>query len=65
LTGRTFFIQSENISSKDGTTSALHKALEAFQRSLQVCEELRSKGDVKEVEYFEMKARLYLNIGKS
>lgn len=42
---------------------ALHKALDAFQKSLYVCEDLKVKGNVKEVEYFEMKARLYLNIG--
>lgn len=62
FTGRTFFIQSENINKED-ITSTLHKALDAFQKSLQVCEELRMKGEVPEVEYFEMKARLYLNIG--
>ncbi|XP_061196939.1 tonsoku-like protein [Saccostrea echinata] len=61
--GRTYFIQSENMNNKEACNSVLQKALDAFQKSLQVCEELKKKGDVKEVEYFEMKARLYLNIG--
>ncbi|XP_062583507.1 LOW QUALITY PROTEIN: tonsoku-like protein [Saccostrea cucullata] len=61
--GRTYFIQSENMNNKEGCNAVLQKALDAFQKSLQVCEELKKKGEVKEVEYFEMKARLYLNIG--
>lgn len=61
--GRTYFIKSENTNNSESTTAALHKALDAFQKSLHVCEDLKVKGNVKELEYFEMKARLYLNIG--
>lgn len=61
--GRTYFIKSENSNNSETTTTALHKALDAFHKSLHVCEDLKVKGNVKEVDYFEMKARLYLNIG--
>lgn len=63
FSGRTYFIKSENTNNSESTTAALHKALDAFQKSLHVCEDLKVKGNVKELEYFEMKARLYLNIG--
>lgn len=61
--GRIYFIKSENINNSEIIITVLYKVLDVFYKSFYVCEDLKVKGNVKEVEYFEMKVRFYLNIG--
>ena len=41
--------------------TALNKAEEAFMKSLEMCVKLSS--EIKEIDYAEMRTRLYLNLG--
>lgn len=59
--GRTYLFQIETSKGKDVTETSTKQAKDAFFKSLEVCEKLRSS--VKNVDYMEMKARLYLNLG--
>lgn len=61
--GRIYFIKSENSNNSEIIIAVLYKVLDVFYKSFYVCEDLKVKGNVKEVEYFEMKVRFYLNIG--
>lgn len=61
--GRIYFIKSENSNNSEIIITVLYKVLDVFYKSFYVCEDLKVKGNVKEVEYFEMKVRFYLNIG--
>lgn len=61
--GRIYFIKSENSNNSEIIIMVLYKVLDVFYKSFYVCEDLKVKGNVKEVDYFEMKVRFYLNIG--
>lgn len=61
--GRIYFIKSENSNNSEIIIAVLYKVLDVFYKSFYVCEDLKVKGNVKEVDYFEMKVRFYLNIG--
>lgn len=61
--GRIYFIKSENSNNSEIIITVLYKVLDVFYKSFYVCEDLKVKGNVKEVDYFEMKVRFYLNIG--
>lgn len=61
--GRIYFIKSENSNNSEIIIVVLYKVLDVFYKSFYVCEDLKVKGNVKEVDYFEMKVRFYLNIG--
>ncbi|CAC5396682.1 NFKBIL2 [Mytilus coruscus] len=59
--GRTYLFQCDSARGKQNIVKASKQAEEAFCKSLTACENL--KQEVKNVEYMEMKARLYLNLG--
>jgi NF-kappa-B inhibitor-like protein 2 len=59
--GRTFLFQCDSARGKQNIVKASRHAEEAFCKSLTVCENL--KQEVKNVEYMETKARLFLNLG--
>ncbi|XP_071174589.1 tonsoku-like protein [Mytilus edulis] len=59
--GRTYLFQCDSARGKQNIVKASKQAEEAFCKSLTACENL--KQEVKNVEYMEMKARLFLNLG--
>ncbi|XP_013407621.1 tonsoku-like protein, partial [Lingula anatina] len=59
--GRTYLYQAEAIKTPGGAEAVLRKGEDAFMKSLEVCERL--KRSIKNEEYMEMKARLFLNLG--
>ncbi|OWF54535.1 tonsoku-like protein [Mizuhopecten yessoensis] len=59
--GRTYLFQIETSKGKSVREGSIKRAKDAFFKSLEVCEKLKSS--VQNVEYMEMKARLYLNLG--
>ena len=61
FSGRTYFKQQEDGVGREARAELLKKAEGAYLRSLQVSERLR--GSIPDMEYWQMKTRLLLNIG--
>ncbi|XP_078688374.1 tonsoku-like protein [Branchiostoma floridae x Branchiostoma belcheri] len=59
--GRTYLLQADSLTGRDGATTALIKSQQAFLKSLDVCDLLRDVVPISD--YNEMRARLFLNLG--
>ena len=60
--GRTYLVQAETALTQTTRLKAFNSAEEAFMKSLEMCVKLSS--EIKEIDYAEMRTRLYLNLGR-
>lgn len=60
--GRTYLVEAETALTQTTRLIIFSNAEEAFMKSLEMC--MKLSGEIKEIDYAEMRTRLYLNLGR-